>query len=647
MAFAAVAMPSLVAAHEGHDHGDDHAHQPTPGVAFGEQTLPEGMLLPQAKGPRPWTDKPVLNDENRFQIGIVTDRTGGHRPGIWMDAMRKINLLRPEFVMSVGDLIEGYTGDQAQVEREWKEFLGFVDQLDMRFFFVAGNHDLTNPMMHKVWREKFGDAWYSFDYRGVHFVCLCSEDPVSRIGEGQLGWLRDDLEKSKDARWTLVFLHKPLWTYAERAATAGNEDKTNWKRVEALLAGRPHTVFAGHVHHYVQYERNGGMQYYSFATTGGGSRLRGEDYGEFDHVTWLTMEEDGPRLAVLRLDGILPPGVVTEQSIARFRKFLETARVDVAPILLDNDAGFTGGDINLRLTNEFGEMVRAECEIEGLPLTGLTVEGGELALEVGPTGTAEKAMRVAFAESIDFSRLSATSLTAKLSTMGDDPLRAEVTVPVVIDRRYNCPLVAAMPTIDGQAEMIDDAVYSTPSEPLLIGDAEAWTGAADGSFAFSTAHDGERLYFAFRVTDERLVKGDRLELRIDGRRVERRAQSPRLGWGSVRVVARAPWDTADQVVAGGDGAKLDDYARWGTRGDEPVDGAEIKVSPADGGYQVEVSLPKEVVATRQGDDWHSFQMAVIQHDVDEPDGPQAGVLWRGSPEVTRSNRGYGYFVRGE
>lgn len=41
-------------------------------------------------------------------------------------------------------------------------------------------------------------------------------------------------------------------------------------------------------------------------TRGGGSRLRGVRYGEFDHITWVTMKPDGPVLANLMLDGIYP-----------------------------------------------------------------------------------------------------------------------------------------------------------------------------------------------------------------------------------------------------------------------------------------------------------------------------------------------------
>ncbi|MEK6250243.1 MAG: metallophosphoesterase, partial [Planctomycetales bacterium] len=168
-----------------------------------------GLILPAVTGPKPWSDKPVLDDPNRFQIAILTDRTGGHRPGIWMKAVESVNLLGPDFVVSVGDLIEGYTKDETQIQKEWQEFLGFIDKMDMKFFFVAGNHDLSNPVMHKIWRERFGPKWYSFDYKNVHFICLCSEDPNFRISDEQLDWLETDLAESTESRWTLVFIPKP------------------------------------------------------------------------------------------------------------------------------------------------------------------------------------------------------------------------------------------------------------------------------------------------------------------------------------------------------------------------------------------------------------------------------------------------------
>ena len=36
-------------------------------------------------GPTPWTSLDVNDDPNRFQFANVTDRTGGHRPGVFED----------------------------------------------------------------------------------------------------------------------------------------------------------------------------------------------------------------------------------------------------------------------------------------------------------------------------------------------------------------------------------------------------------------------------------------------------------------------------------------------------------------------------------------------------------------------------------
>ncbi len=74
----------------------------------------------------PWTGLDVFDDPDDFQFVLVTDRTGEHRDYVFRDAMPKINLLRPSFVMSVGDLIEGYTEDRAVLDAEWQEFEGFI-----------------------------------------------------------------------------------------------------------------------------------------------------------------------------------------------------------------------------------------------------------------------------------------------------------------------------------------------------------------------------------------------------------------------------------------------------------------------------------------------------------------------------------------
>jgi predicted phosphodiesterase len=266
----------------------------------------------------PWTSLKVNADSDQFQFAVVSDRTGGHRPKIFSQAVQRINLLQPEFVLSVGDLIPGYTTRQEQIEKEWKEFTGYSAQFEMPFFYVPGNHDLTNKEQNDDWKARFGRKFYHFVYKGVLFFAVNSEDEdanekdekkkykASYISETQTKYFKEVLAANPDVKWTLVFLHKPLWVAPDLKANG-------WEAFEKALEGRKYTVFCGHVHRYQKFTRNG-MNYYQLATTGGGSRLRGVEYGEFDHITWITMKKDGPLISNIMLDGILPEDLREPQS---------------------------------------------------------------------------------------------------------------------------------------------------------------------------------------------------------------------------------------------------------------------------------------------------------------------------------------------
>src|SRR5688500_4242016 len=151
---------------------------------------PQDLRISADARPNPWTSLKLNNDPKNFQFAIVSDRTGGHRPGVFEDAVTKLNLLQPEFVMSVGDLIEGYTKNVVEIERQWDEFQSFTAKLKMPFFYVPGNHDYSNEVMAAKWKERFGRSYYHFVYRNVLFLCLNSEDPQRNIGAEQLAYVK-------------------------------------------------------------------------------------------------------------------------------------------------------------------------------------------------------------------------------------------------------------------------------------------------------------------------------------------------------------------------------------------------------------------------------------------------------------------------
>lgn len=247
--------------------------------------------------PAPWTHLSFQNNPDHFQFAIVADRTGEHRPGVFADAVEKLNLLNPQFVMSIGDFIEGYSRDQAELKRQWNEFDGLTAKLHMPFFYIPGNHDIGNDAMAAVWRQRRGPGYYHFIYREVLFLCLNTEDGDSGyISDEQFDYFRKVIQANTDVRWTLVFLHKPLWWNPETLEY--------WQKFVLLLGQRPYTVFAGHRHTYDKsiYDDR---RYYILAKTGAGAEPVGLEECKFDHIVWVTMKDNGPLVANLLLDGVL------------------------------------------------------------------------------------------------------------------------------------------------------------------------------------------------------------------------------------------------------------------------------------------------------------------------------------------------------
>ena len=286
----------------------------------------------------PRTEKPFLDNSENFQFAVVADRTGGHRPGVFNKAMDKINLLQPEFVMSVGDLIEGYTEDKEELNAQWNELDSMVNKLQMPFFYTVGNHDIGNNVMRDLWLKRNGADYYHFIYKNVLFLSLNTEDPAIAldekslagqdrvlkmmakdpegaqqmllqrskprngngpkpqpsevaISEQQTRFVEKTLQENTDVRWTIVFMHKPAW----------ETDNKAFERIERMLSDRPYTVIAGHEHYYI-YSNRFGRDYLDLSTTGGVWINQGP--GNMDHITWVTMTDEGPVFANIRLDGL-------------------------------------------------------------------------------------------------------------------------------------------------------------------------------------------------------------------------------------------------------------------------------------------------------------------------------------------------------
>jgi predicted phosphodiesterase len=258
-----------------------------------------------SKGKLPVSHKIFNNDTNNLQFVIVSDLWGGRRPGIFEDAVTKVALLQPQFVISVGDLIDGKSNEPKEINRQWDEFDQAIKPLTMPFFYVPGNHDIGNPAMEVEWRKRLGSPYYHFVYKNVLFLCINTEDGgKGGIREEQIKYFQKVISENKNVRWTFLFMHRPVWQ--------GNDHKQEgYEKIEAFLTGRNYTLFSGHHHTYLATKKNGN-KHFVLGSTGGGSDLRGEKYGEFDHITVVSLSAGEPTIVNLKLDGIIKENVVDE-----------------------------------------------------------------------------------------------------------------------------------------------------------------------------------------------------------------------------------------------------------------------------------------------------------------------------------------------
>ncbi len=265
---------------------------------------------------------PLPGEEDAFFFVVYGDRTGGPAEGVAVlkDAVRDTNLLEPDLVMTVGDMIEGYTNSTDRWMSEMREYKSIMDELICPWFPVAGNHDtywrpLGDPDMPANQHEDryemhFGPLWYAFEHKNCWFITLYTDEgnpetglkSISRpdaqtMSPEQLVWLQETLGKASDADHVFVFVHHPRW----RRGNYGDD----WDKVHDVLvdAGNVSAVFAGHIHR-MKYQEDDGIEYFTLATVGGHQGGAVPAAGQLHHFNVVTVRRDQIATAMI------PVGVV-------------------------------------------------------------------------------------------------------------------------------------------------------------------------------------------------------------------------------------------------------------------------------------------------------------------------------------------------
>jgi len=201
-------------------------------------------------------------------------------------AVAETNLMqpKPDFVVFGGDLAQLGTKEELDHGAE------MLAKLNTKTYCVLGEHDYYLDLG-EYWSKLFGDHYYSWDHKGVHFVVLNSiltfdewtfdrwptaeqrmlemaglDNPNGSpfmVGETQRGWLAKDLEKVSKDTPVVVFSHSPI----QKLYKGWNFWTDDAEQIQALLNPfTDATVIYGHVHQ-IQYNQIGNISFHAVMAT--------------------------------------------------------------------------------------------------------------------------------------------------------------------------------------------------------------------------------------------------------------------------------------------------------------------------------------------------------------------------------------------
>jgi Icc-related predicted phosphoesterase len=604
------------------------------------ERITSGVLnIDIAPDKNPWTNLSFNNDPKNFQFAIVTDRTGGVRPGVFEDAVTKLNILQPEFVISVGDLIMGYSADRSVIDHEWDEFIGFVHRLKMPFFYVPGNHDMANAMEHRKWQARFGREYYHFVYRNVLFLCLNSDDPRASISAKQVEYARKALEENPNERSTLVIIHRPMRIQdAKTAAKQSNDEnyaEKGWDQIEKLLEGREYTVFAGHLHKYTKFDRLG-HRYFILATTGAGSPIRGaRGYGEFDEVIWVTMTDAGPIVANLQLNGIWDQDVRTEEVAGAVNPLLR--RGVETEIKVTDPVPFKNAISRIRLKNDADVPLKMDISIE--PHRYIRFEPSEFHLTIEPNSVAFADVKLSAPDASDAEEVSSPLTLNWKGTYtfeGEKPLSVEGRRALQIDPIRYISRRRGRIRIDGKLGEWGELNNSMALPDELVGRKNEWKGRKDGSFNFALRYDDENLYLAVNAVDDRVIKSrDEITTKGDAILVQ---LGPLQDTGTTTpfqaqiAISKRDQKKLKSKLSKRPGKDLEFFVpaveKKTTQSLAGLpEGAEVKTTRTARGFAAEMKIPLSSIPQIDPDHFEGLRVNLMMNDMDRPAGGDRTDLW--------------------
>ena len=263
------------------------------------------------------------------------------------EAVRRIQEIRPDLVISTGDMVAGQrlapALGRSDMEAMWAAFHRAVSdplaKAGLPLAVTPGNHDASSGARFQLERAIYREQWlarrpavdfvdaadypfhYAFSLGPVLFVSLDATH-VGHLSSREKQWLESLLERhGQRFKHRVVFSHLPLWPFAEGRAADYLGD-ADLERI--LQKHRVDVHLSGHHHAYYPAEK-GGVRFVSQACLGAAPRaLLGGAARSERAITVIEFPADGtigieayraPRYVEKIPRHVLPERVVSERAV--------------------------------------------------------------------------------------------------------------------------------------------------------------------------------------------------------------------------------------------------------------------------------------------------------------------------------------------
>ena len=277
---------------------------------------------------------PKVNPSN-FSFAVLGDRTGSAEQPIFEQVLVTVKSLNPNFVVNVGDLIEGYSQNNDTLNNQWNFIFENLQDIKEKFFFTPGNHDALDSLSLQIYLSRIGykRSYYSFSVGKNHFVVLdnARQEKIEKIDSTQIQWLITELSKYKKSDNIFCFMHRSFW----KDAYTNNKPDTFHKIFTKYGVDY---VFSGHDHFYCQLIWDG-ITYTQVGPSGSRYKVYyNEAYGAFQNFVLVSVKNNKVQIKLYKPDGTeLEPDYVTFNNIRELQN-IEQA-ISITPLAIgQNDS---------------------------------------------------------------------------------------------------------------------------------------------------------------------------------------------------------------------------------------------------------------------------------------------------------------------